>query len=164
MIGGPYFVTLTGRPRINGKVATNSKAVELAYLLSISQEPQPYSIRKSTLLHELYGSHCSRNAAWYPIDGCRTHGMEISYDRASSSYSSDAPVVSDLQQTHLCLKEGRVHQAMFFLRGPLLPGISDPFADKLRSELRKAFARTLSNVSFEEEMRVTRYLASRRIA
>lgn len=158
-----HVITLTGKPRINGTAVRNAKALELAYLLSVSDSPRSFAIGKREACLQLYGSHHSPNVAWYAVRGCRMHGIDIKYDRGASCYYSDKPIYSDLQKSFESLRAGDVEQALFFVSGPVLPGVSDAFADKIRQELDMEIADVLRTLPEGQHPRITSCMESRRI-
>lgn len=157
-----YVVKLSGTPRMNGSPVTNMKSVEMAYLFSKSVSGTPV-VAKHIIYEQLYGNYHSRNAAWYPVRGCREKGIPVEYDRATECYFVDKPVVSDLVLVYDCLREGSVDKALFFLGGPVLPGVNDDFSNRLRAELERAFDNALIDSSNSQRAHVKECLEYRRV-
>lgn len=157
-----HLVRITGTPRINGSLTKNMKAVELAYLFSI-RGGLTASLDRSDACIELYGSHFSRNAVWYPMQGCRDSGISIKYDRGGKKLVSDAPVVSDLEMALSCIKNGDIEGAVYFIGGPILPGVDDDFAHRLRGTLQGTLDEGLSQLGDKDRLRLEHCLRKRQV-
>lgn len=157
-----HVVRITGNPRINGFSMKNMKAVELAYLFS-SKGARTYSLDRSDACIELYGSHFSKNAVWYPLQGCRDRGIEIEYDRSSNKLVSNVPIVSDLEIALNCIRSGDIEGAVYFICGPILPGVNDEFACRLRGNLQEALAKELDQLCDSERLRLEHCLRRRQV-
>ncbi|MDO5077197.1 hypothetical protein [Corynebacterium sp.] len=150
-------ITLTGKPSANGNPVSNIKALELAYLLSENDG----KISKKTILCELYNNFCSKNALWYPVKGCSTLGVDIEYNAESRVYLTNAQISSDLGKVFTSLEQGDIWRALFFLRGPVLPGCQDWFADNTRTALKECLTQVVDSLDPEERQHVEANLEDR---
>lgn len=150
-------ITLTGKPSVNGNSVSNIKALELAYLLSENDG----KIAKKKVLCELYNNFCSKNALWYPVKGCSSLGVDVEYNAESREYFTTAQITSDLGKVFTSLGQGDIWRALFFLRGPVLPGCQDWFADNMRTALNECLAEVMAGADPEEHQIIAANLEER---
>lgn len=145
------IVQLTGTPSINGRQMKNSKAVEFAYLMTRFDTNSPY-IYKEDAFYNLYKDYGSANSLWYAVSGCRKAGLDVRYSKSDCRYFLDSPAVSDLGIVIEKLREQKPWEALFFLRGPILPETNDSFSEIAREKLLQLLNEQLECLAdFEQE-------------
>ncbi len=153
-------IQLTGKPMINGQPTGSIKALEFAYLLSENGG----RIEKTDIYTRLYNGYCSRNALWYPVETCKRYGLNIHYSSEELIYTSNNEIVSDLGLIFSKLKEDDILSALFYLRGPILPGTSDWFSENIRDLFNSTILKVLSSVKDSERMKIEHNLKLRGIS
>lgn len=145
-----FTITLTGKPSANGKEVSNIKALELAYLLSQYEG----KISKKIILAELYNNFCSKNALWYPVKGCSELGVNIEYNPENRVYFTKTEICSDLGIVFSSLEEGDIAKALFYLRGPILPGCQDWFAEHMRDVLMENLRNMVASLDPQQQQTI----------
>lgn len=153
-------ITLTGNPSVNGKAISNIKALELAYLFSENNG----KISKKTILTKLYNNFCSKNALWYPVKGCTLMGVDVEYNAENREYVTNSDIASDLGKVLSSLEDGDIAKALFYLRGPILPGCQDWFADNMRTVLQQSLTELVEAMEPTQRKIIVKNLKNRGVA
>lgn len=141
-----HDVCITGTLRIDGRIVTSARAVELLHLMSHEGPVLP----KKVVEARLYGGYCSRSSLWYPLKICQRVGIAIFYDtsRRSVVLEDDIRFDVDIALDYLAADDAR--SALWMLGSwPARVG-GGSYSATLKKQLGEALMASLAGLCWAE--------------